>query len=126
MAGDRLTGDAVRFLVAGGLNTALTSLVYFIGLTVVPSGVSYTMAWLAGLAFVMMYYPERVFLGGRTGIADRLAMGASVIAVFLIGLASLHLLERALKNATAAFFITLVMTTILNFAISRWILRRTW
>ncbi|MDR7222768.1 hypothetical protein [Aminobacter aminovorans] len=125
MAEGRLAGDAVRFLVAGGLNTALTSLVYFIGLTVVPSGVSYTMAWLAGLAFVMVYYPERVFLGGRTGIADRLAMGASVIAVFLIGLASLHLLERALTNATAAFFITLVMTTILNFAISRWILRRT-
>lgn len=124
MARDRLAGDAVRFLIAGGLNTALTSLVYFIGLTVVPSGVSYTMAWLAGLAFVMVYYPDRVFPGGRTGIADRLAMGASVIAVFLIGLASLHLLERALTSAAAAFFITLALTTILNFAISRWILRR--
>lgn len=119
-----MRADAVRFLVAGGLNTALTSLVYFAGLAVLPSGLSYAIAWLAGLLFVMVLYPERVFPGGRTGFADRLALGGSIIVVFLIGLASLHFLRSILQKTAAAFFITLAITTILNFLISRWILRR--
>lgn len=102
----------------------LTSAVYFAGLTVLPPVVSYTIAWLVGLAFVMVFYPERVFPGGRTGLADRLAVGGSIAAVFVAGLATLHLLERALQSRTVAFFATLAITTILNFLVSRWILRR--
>lgn len=124
MAADHIGGDAVRFLVAGGLNTALTSLVYFTGLSVLPSGLSYALAWLAGLVFVMVFYPDRVFPGGRTGIADRLAIGASIAVVFVLGLATLKTLENVLQNAAAAFFVTLAITTVLNFVISRWILRR--
>lgn len=125
MAAERLAGDALRFLIAGGLNTALTSLVYFVGLAIVPSSAAYAVAWLAGLAFVMVFYPDRVFPGSRTAVADRLAMGASVVVVFLVGLASLLLFRGMLQNAAAAFFATLALTTILNFVISRWILRRT-
>ncbi|MBZ9819644.1 hypothetical protein [Mesorhizobium sp. CA4] len=124
MTADRIGSDAIRFLAAGGLNTALTSGVYFAGLTIVSSGVSYTIAWLAGLAFVMVFYPDRVFPGGRTGFADRLAVGGSVAVVFVAGLATLHFLERALQSQAAAFFATLVVTTMLNFLVSRWILRR--
>ncbi|TPI29082.1 hypothetical protein FJW08_18455 [Mesorhizobium sp. B3-2-1] len=124
MAADRIGGDAVRFLVAGGLNTALTSLVYFAGLTMLPSSLSYGIAWLAGLVFVMVLYPNRVFPGGRTGFAARLAIGGSIAIVFVIGLATLKALERALQSTAAAFFATLAVTTILNFLISRWILRR--
>ncbi|MDG4876469.1 hypothetical protein P9273_15340 [Mesorhizobium sp. WSM4935] len=121
---DRMGSDAIRFLMAGGLNTALTSAVYFAGLTILPSGISYTIAWLVGLAFVMMFYPDRVFPGGRTGFADRLAVGGSVALVFVVGLITLRLLERALQSRAAAFFVTLVVTTVLNFLVSRWILRR--
>lgn len=124
MTFDRIGSDAIRFLVAGGLNTALTSGVYFAGLTILSSGTSYTVAWLVGLAFVMVFYPDRVFPGGRTGLVDRLAIGGSVGAVFVAGLATLHLLERALQSQAAAFFATLAITTILNFLVSRWILRR--
>jgi putative flippase GtrA len=124
MAADRIGGDALRFLVAGGLNTALTSLVYFVGLSVLPSTWSYALAWLAGLVFVMVFYPDRVFPGGRTGITDRLAIGVSIAVVFVLGLATLKTLESVLQNAAAAFFVTLAITTVLNFVISRWILRR--
>lgn len=124
MSTDRIGPDALRFLAAGGLNTALTSAVYFAGLTVLSSGVSYTIAWLAGLAFVTAFYPDRVFPGGRAGFADRLALGGSVVAVFVVGLATLHLLERALQSRAVAFFATLAITTMLNFLVSRWILRR--
>jgi putative flippase GtrA len=121
---DRICSDAIRFLVAGGLNTALTSAVYFAGLTVLPSAISYTIAWLAGLVFVMVFYPDRVFPGGRAGFADRLAVGGSVALVFVAGLAILHFLERMLQSRATAFFATLTATTILNFLVSRWILRR--
>ncbi|ESX17819.1 polysaccharide synthesis protein GtrA [Mesorhizobium sp. LNJC384A00] len=114
----------MRFLVAGGLNTALTTLIYFAGLTVFPSSFSYGLAWLAGLVFAMVFYPDRVFPGGRTGFADRLAIGASIAIVFVVGLVSLQVLERILQNTAVAFFVTLATTTILNFLISRWILRR--
>ncbi|RVD46327.1 MULTISPECIES: hypothetical protein [unclassified Mesorhizobium] len=124
MAADRIGGDAVRFLVAGGLNTALTSLIYFAGLTMLPSSLSYGIAWLAGLVFVMVFYPDRVFPGGRTGLADRVAIGGSITIVFVIGLATLKVIESALKSTAAAFFVTLAVTTALNFLISRWILRR--
>ncbi|MBZ9768447.1 hypothetical protein LB526_16960 [Mesorhizobium sp. CA6] len=124
MTDDRIGSDAIRFLAAGGLNTALTSAVYFAGLTMLSSGVSYTIAWLVGLAIVMVFYPDRVFPGGRTGLTDRLTVGGSVAAVFVAGLVSLHLLERALQSRAAAFFATLVVTTMLNFLVSRWILRR--
>ncbi|WP_181177414.1 GtrA family protein [Mesorhizobium sp. B4-1-1] len=124
MTTDRIGSDAIRFLVAGGLNTALTSAVYFAGLMVLPSGISYTIAWLVGLAFVMIFYPDRVFPGGRTGLVDRLVVGGSVGAVFVAGLATLHLLERALQSQAAAFFATLAITTMLNFLVSRRILRR--
>ncbi|TPL42287.1 hypothetical protein [Mesorhizobium sp. B2-4-6] len=123
MTTDRIGSDAIRFLVAGGLNTALTSAVYFAGLTILSSGISYTIAWLVGLAFVMVFYPDRVFPGGRTGFADRLAVGGSVAAVFVAGLVTLHFLERALQSRAAAFFATLAITTALNFTISRSILR---
>ncbi|TPN41025.1 hypothetical protein FKO01_01120 [Mesorhizobium sp. B2-3-3] len=124
MAVDRIGGDAVRFLVAGGLNTALTSAVYFAGLIVLPSGLSYALAWLAGLVFVMVFYPDRVFPGSRTGLTDRLAIGATIAVVFVVGLVSLHVLQAILQNNVMAFMLTLATTTVLNFLFSRWILRR--
>jgi putative flippase GtrA len=126
MTDARLSRDALRFLVAGGINTALTSLVYIVGLTFLPPAVSYALAWLCGLALVMVFYPRAVFPGGRRAVADRLAIGASTVVVFLIGLAALELLRRAFSNPVAAFFVTLALTTVLNFSFSRWIIRRSW
>ena len=79
---DHVGSDALRFLVAGGLNTALTTLVYFAGLLVASPGVSYTIAWLVGLAFVMIFYPDRVFVGGDTSPKARLMLGVVVIGVY--------------------------------------------
>jgi putative flippase GtrA len=124
MAAERIDGDAIRFLIAGGLNTALSSGLYFAARMVLPYGPSYAVAWLAGLLLATVFYPDHVFPGGRTGLHDRLLMGVSIVVVFLVGLASLHLLQGLLRNDAIAFFATLGVTTILNFALSRWILRR--
>lgn len=120
----KLAGDAGRFLLAGGINTVLTSLIYFVGLRSMPSSLSYALAWAAGLAFAMAFYPNQVFPGGRTSTSDRLLVGGSIIAVFLFGLALLHFSRQLLSNEVAAFLVTLISTTVLNFLSSRWILRR--
>lgn len=124
MIADRIGADAVRFLAAGGLNTALTSIVYFAALSIFPPVVSYSMAWLVGLAFVVVFYPDRVFPGGRNGFTDRLAVGSSSVAVFVVGLAILYFLGQVLQSHAVTFFATLAITTMLNFLASRCLLRR--
>lgn len=123
-AADHAASDAVRFLVAGGLNTALTTLVYFAGLLVASPGVSYTAAWLVGLVFVMIFYPDRVFVGGDNSPKARLMLGAITIGVFLIGLGLLHVLIGMSLDARLAFVVTLVATTAINFIAGRMLLRR--
>lgn len=116
--------DALRFLVAGGINTALTTLVYFLGLQLTSPTLSYGLAWLVGLAFVVTLYPDQVFSGGRATTRDRLAVGAVTVLTFASGLMILHNVERALESPALAFVITIAATTVLNFTLSRWVLRR--
>jgi len=123
-APDHAAADGMRFLVAGGLNTALTTLVYFAGLMVASPGVSYTAAWLVGLVFVMVFYPDRVFVGGDNSVKARLMLGAITIGVFLIGLGLLQLFIRLTGEERIAFLLTLVTTTALNFVAGRTLLRR--
>jgi len=123
-APDHVSSDALRFLIAGGLNTALTTLVYFAGLMVALPAVSYTIAWLVGLAFVMVFYPDRVFVGGDNSLKGRLMLGAITIGVFLIGLGLLQLFIRLTGDARIAFLLTLVATTAINFLAGRTLLRR--
>lgn len=123
-ATDHVSSDAVRFLVAGGLNTALTTLVYFAGLLVASPGVSYAIAWLIGLAFVMVFYPDRVFVGGDNSLKARLMLGAVTIGVFVIGLGLLQVFIRLTGEARLSFVVTLIATTAINFLAGRTVLRR--
>ena len=116
--------DAARFLVAGALNTALTTVVYFVGLLIASPGVSYTVAWLVGLVFVMAFYPHRVFVGGDRSLRARLMLAAIVIAVYLIGIVLLRLLIALTGDPRLAFVVTLAATTVVNFILGRTALRR--
>lgn len=84
---------------------------------------SYTLAWLVGLLFVMKFYPERVFVGARATFGDRLAIGGTTVGSFAVGLLVLHHLSILLDNVVA-FVVALVLTTAINFALSRWVLRQ--
>jgi putative flippase GtrA len=123
-ATDHVGSDAARFLVAGGLNTALTTLVYFAGLLLASPGVSYTIAWLVGLAFVMVFYPDRVFVGGDNSLKARVMLGAVTVGVFVIGLGLLQVFIQLTGEARIAFLLTLVATTVINFVAGRTLLRR--
>lgn len=119
-----LAADGMRFLVAGGLNTLLTLVVYQALLLVMPYPAAYAAAWIAGLLFVMIVYPSRVFPQGRKGLADRLALGASYVAVFLCGLAVLEALTRAGISPRLGIFLVMIATTAASFAAGRLLLRR--
>lgn len=119
-----LAADGMRFLLAGGLNTLLTLIVYQVLLLVMPYPAAYAAAWIAGLLFVMVVYPSRVFPEGRKGLADRLALGASYVAVFLCGLAVLEALTRAGIPPRLGIFLVMIATTAASFVAGRLLLRR--
>ncbi|SJZ85361.1 GtrA family protein [Consotaella salsifontis] len=120
----RIGPDAVRFLIAGGINTAITTAIYFAALTVLSPALSYALAWAVGIVFVAVVYPNKVFVGGRRQLRDRLAVGAVTIAVFLVGIVVVDGLTRAMQARVVPYLITLCLTTALNFILARTVLRR--
>lgn len=117
-------GDVLRFLLAGGINTILTSAVYLLTAMVLTPTVAYAVAWCMGLLFVAVVYPDKVFPGGRNDIRSRLLLVVSTVSVFLVGIATLRALVSLTGIHQIAFFVTLAFTTCLNFVLGRLILRR--
>src|SRR6476659_10705664 len=87
-----LLGDALRFAIAGILNTSLTLLAYQLFLFVMPRQGAYALSWVCGIVFVLVFYPSQVFMGGRTKWMSRICLGLSYGVIFLLGLAVLELL----------------------------------
>lgn len=119
-----IKADAVRFIVAGGLNAILTLLVYQALLYVMPPQPAYAIAWTTGIVFIMIFYPARVFPEGRTAFADRLSLAATYLGVFLFGLALLQGLAVAGIPPRLGILVVMVATTIVNFLAARFLLRR--
>ncbi|MCX7302992.1 MAG: GtrA family protein [Hyphomicrobiales bacterium] len=114
-APETAVADALRFLVAGAVNTALTAAIYFVGLPFMSPAFAYSIAWVVGICFVMIVYPERVYVGGSRSSRTRLLFGALAVAVFFVGLVTLRLLVAAIGDPRIAFLMTLAITTVLNF-----------
>lgn len=121
---ERLSKDAVRFVVAGGLNTALTSAAYFVLVLALSPEIAYAISWALGLIFVVAIYPNRVFVGGRKSWMDRIILGTSTVAVFVLGLIILRALTAFWNSPQLAFVVTLASTTLANFLLGRFVLRR--
>ncbi len=118
-----VAGDAKRFVFAGVINTALTSAAYVLALTIVNPTAAYTIAWVLGLIFVVLVYPDRVFIGGSTRAKARLHLVISTIGIFGVGVLALHLLVYLTAMPLLAFVLTIIVTTIANFCLGRAILR---
>jgi len=117
-----LTADGLRFVLAGAANTLITLAVYQLLLFLTPDWLAYTLSWVCGLIFVVVFYPSRVFAGARRDVAARTTLGASYAAVFLLGLGTLRVLATAGVPARLAIFIVLAVTTASNFLLGRLIL----
>lgn len=121
---ENVISDARRMLIAGGINTALTSMIFFISKLLTSPTIAYAIAWLAGILFVMAVYPDRVFVGGDRSNFARLTLGILTISVFVIGLCVFRAATIFLGNPNFAFVFTLFVTTALNFISGRILLRR--
>ncbi|RFC63649.1 GtrA family protein [Fulvimarina endophytica] len=119
-----LGADALRFLVAGGLNTLLTFLIYQLALFLVSPSLAYGLAWLCGLAFVMVFYPSRVFAQKNTQLRNRLALAATYLIVFFVGLATIDILSRLGMPPRYSIIFAIVVTTVSNFVCGRFLVRR--
>jgi putative flippase GtrA len=120
-----LAVDLGRFAVAGAVNTLISFVIYQAALCLLPPSASYAIAWGAGLAFVVLVYPDHVFRGGRRAPADRALLAASYAVLFLIGLLTLDLMVKLTAAPRLAIIATLFMTTTASFLVSWYVLRRT-
>lgn len=118
-----LGADALRFLVAGVINTALTLILYQILLIFFSAHYSYLLAWFAGLLLVVMLYPDKVFPGGRRDFASRILFGGIYAIVLLAGLGLLSLLGHLGVSARLSILFVIPITTALNLALGRLFLR---
>lgn len=115
--------DASRFLLAGLANAVLTFAVYQALLFLMEPGLAYAGAWACGLLFVVTVYPSRVFPQGRTNRDAKIGMGLSYVAVLGIGIVTLEILERLSVPPRLAIVLVMMVTTVVNFAIGRTLLR---
>ncbi|UXN66764.1 hypothetical protein N8E89_19340 (plasmid) [Phyllobacterium sp. A18/5-2] len=118
-----ISSDGLRFVIAGLVNTGLTTAIYIGLLKSVGPTVAYAIAWIGGIMFVFVVYPNKVFVGGRSGFIDRFKLSVSTIAIFLAGVSMLNFLVVVTESAILSFCLTLVFTTLANFILGRVILR---
>jgi putative flippase GtrA len=120
---DGWSGDGLRFLLAGAINTLITLVAYELLLFFAPTWLAYSSSWVMGLLFVVVFYPSRVFARARRDFTARLWLGTSYVLVFVIGLAALRLLEAREVPSRLAIFAVLALTTSSNFLLGRFVLR---
>jgi putative flippase GtrA len=118
-------GDAIRFLLAGGLNTILSYLVYLLLNMVISYQFAYALSWLFGLLFIVIFYPSKVFVGSENSKKKIALLILQYVCVFVCGLQCLMLMVSYLgvSEALAALF-TMVFTTGLNFILMRLLYRK--
>lgn len=116
--------DAIRFLLAGGVNTILTLAVYQIALTWFSERISYSVAWAIGLFYVAIIYPDRVFVGGRRDWSSRLWVVIGYVLTYLVGVFVLTKGVEMGAHPRFAIFISLAVTTVFGFLLTRFVLRR--
>lgn len=116
--------DALRFLIAGGLNTALSYLAYLGFLLFTSYQVAYALSWIFGLLIIVIFYPSKVFIGSQNSWQKIGLLIGQYVFVFVCGLQCLTALVVYLSLSTqVAALITMVFTTVLNFLLMRLLYR---
>jgi len=83
--------EFARFIVAGGMNTVITYLIYLVALLVMPYAAAYTISFLSGIAISYYLNAEFVF---RRKMSAGTALGYPLVYVcqYVAGLALLAVL----------------------------------
>jgi putative flippase GtrA len=117
-----LRDSGFRFLLVGGLNTAVTAGCLAVLANFIDPRLAYTIVFVAGVAFATVMADRFVF-GVRLGAKGMLAYAATYLAVYLIGLGVVALIDHSGLPSSASALVVLV-TAPLNFLAGRLIARR--
>lgn len=118
----RLTQEALRFLVSGGINTAITYLLYLALLPGLGYWPAYSVAFVTGI-FTAYYLNTRFVFRVRTSTGRAAAFPLVYLAQYLFGLAVLHVSVRwAGVPAEYAALISIALSVPFTFALSRLVL----
>ncbi len=115
--------EIIRFLGFGLLNTGITISFYQILVFFVLPNIAYTVTWIIGISFLMLFYPQRVFLVEKVTAKQRFFMGMIYVFTFCLGYICLDYVIILGIHERVAIFLTLVITTILNYGMMRGLLR---
>ena len=122
-AGDSTLRQALRFLVAGGLNTGFTVLIYEIALFWVHYAVAFTISSAAGIVFTGYAYTRFVFAVPTT--TRRFAANAVYYVVsWMLGLGVLDVFVRVVGiHERIALLLAIAVLAPFNFLVLRYLLQ---
>jgi putative flippase GtrA len=113
--------QSVRFLLSGGINTALTYALYLILIRFLSYGVSYTITYVVGIVIAFLIGRFFVFNASR-GVVSALLFPLVYGVQYLTGLAVLWIwIEKLGLNVALGPAIVTLVTLPVTFALSRWI-----
>lgn len=122
--GGRTDMRGIKFLIAGGLNTVLTYIIYLGLVQVLPYPVAYTVTYLLGIAFGYLVNAYWVF-GGKASVRSALGYPAAYALNYLLGLGLLAaLVEVAGVDKRLAPLVVVVFTTPVMYLFSKHIFSR--
>jgi putative flippase GtrA len=108
----------------GGVNTALTGLMFLALSSVIAPTLSYTVAFVSGIAFSVIVTPRLVFRA-RVSIARRTQYVAWYLTVYAVGLGLVYLLhDRLLVGTVVVAAVTFAVTAGLSFVGARYLFDR--
>ena len=113
-----------RFLIAGGVNTAISYVIYLVALLAVSYRVAYTISYAAGILISYLLTSRFVF---QRKLALRAALQYPVVylAQYVLGLALLTILVDKLRmDRRLAPAITVICTIPVTFVLSRLVIGR--
>jgi putative flippase GtrA len=109
-----------RFIISGGLNTALTYAGYYALLQFLPYHTSYTVAYLSGIALAYVLNRYFVFRGHR-GSWSIAALPLIYLAQYLFGLFLIWVcVERVGVSDVVAPLLVIMISMPFTYFLSRW------
>ncbi len=121
---DRRLSEPIRYLLAGGLNTATTYAVYLLLLPLIGYAVAYTVTYAGGIFFAYYLSARFVF---RRPLNWRHALQYPLVYLLQYGLGitlTTLLVEGAGVNAEFVPPLVIVLTLPFTFLLSRWIIKK--
>lgn len=116
--------EAVRFLVAGGINTALTYAIYLALLHLLHYAVAYTTAYVAGIALAYLLSTYYVFQV-RQNTRHALLFPLIYVVQYLLGVVILQIAVKTFSvSPKFAMLVSIAITVPITFGLSRLLLKR--